>query len=54
MSNYFVMIIRALECDSFLRMCELKFDVVAFVRVHDLRCSKASATFSAHCRALTH
>ncbi len=38
-------------CDSFWRMCELKFDVVTFVRVHGLRCSKAPAPYSARCWA---
>ncbi len=35
-------------------MCEFKFDVVAFVPVHGLRCSKTSALLHAHsvrCRA---
>ncbi len=35
--------IRALDCDQNLSVCEEKFDVVALVRVHGLRCSKASA-----------
>ncbi len=42
---------RALDCDQLLRMCKLKFDVVAFVRVHGLRCPKASASYSVGCRA---
>ncbi len=53
--------VRALDCDQngricyhFLRMCELKFDVVALVRVHGLRCSKASASYSVRCRAAAH
>ncbi len=45
---------RALDCDHFLRMCEFKFEVVAFVQVHGLCCSKASASYSARCRAAAH
>ena len=30
---------------NFLRMCEFRFDVVAFVLVHGLPCSKASAPY---------
>ncbi len=40
--------------DYFLRMCELKFDMVAFVRVHGLRCSKGSTSYSVRCRAAAH
>ncbi len=46
--------IRALDCDHFLRVCEYKFDIVALVRVHGLRCSKESASYSTHCRATAH
>ncbi len=35
-------------------MYEFKFDVVAFMRVHGLRCSKVSASYSARCRAAAH
>ncbi len=41
------------ECAR-MRMCEFKFDMVAFVRVHGLRCSKASASYSVRCRATPH
>ncbi len=38
------------KCDHFLRVCEQKFDVVALVLVHGLRCSKAPVLpATAHC-----
>ncbi|KAL0149881.1 hypothetical protein M9458_054812 [Cirrhinus mrigala] len=35
-------------------MCKLKFDVVAFVRVHDLQCFKASAPYCGSYRTVAH